>query len=240
MNHPDRNIQRKAKKAFMKLVKLVVVLIILFILSALFLPVGFPEAPELASKDMAQKQYELLSKLIKSGEGIKTYTLSPADATYIANQLAEPEAAPPADGSQPPAAAPAPGAEGDAEAEKAEAPPEPGKFTFWLDDKENVTIAFSKTYYKVIPCRIEFSGKFELKTPEKTDSESANTAPQEPVLEYKISGMRFGHVPIPSFLYSQFSEMFKAMAYNKKIERCISMVTDVKIRNKDEAFIVFK
>jgi type II secretory pathway pseudopilin PulG len=235
MNHPDRKLQNDVKNILKRLVKLIVVLAILTLLGAIVLPVGFKTEKKMSQRelDVATKNYELMEKRIKEGDGFNGFVMPPPEAGYIATQMITPALKEKSTEEE---------TETETETEtdaESETPVDPGKITCTIFNDE-LTIIYTKKYYKVLQCRIEITGKFhqekiEAETEEEDDKKKkSNRKKEEPEteLQYTMTGARLGHIPMPKLLFPHMLELFRTIVFNKKIERAISLVEDVKVDSK--------
>ncbi len=233
-NHPDRQLQNGIKDVFKRLMKLVAILVLLALIGAIVLPVGFKKAATLDESeiDVTDNNYELMAKRIKEGDGAREFTMTPEQAGYIATKFITP--APPEENDEENAPA-------ETEATTETSDENPGRITC-KTDKEELTIVYTKKYYKVLQCRIEITGKFTNEVPEaaeaddesadKSDSKKAKdteTEPPEPEFKYTITKARIGHIPMPKILFPHVMELFRTMVFTREIERGVSLVENVEI-----------
>ncbi|MCF6175054.1 MAG: hypothetical protein L3J71_04765 [Victivallaceae bacterium] len=232
MNHPDRKIQNGMKDIFKRLMKLILVLAILALIGAIVLPIGFKADPDLWKNELktANKTYELMAKRIADGDGFNNFVMTPSEAGYIATKFITP--LPPEEDDK----------KDQAETEdevKDDTPVDPGKITC-ATNKDELTIVYAKTYYKVLQCRIEITGKFiheEIEPVEEDDTvkKKKRGKQKKPETEFKyiMTGARIGHIPMPKLLFPHMLELFKSMVFDRKITRSISLVEDLKVDSND-------
>lgn len=211
-----------------RLVKLIFVLALLALIGAIVLPIGFKPEPSMSKHELeaAEKNFVLMTKRIKEGIGFNTFTMQLPEAGYIATKMIAP---------------PAPKQAQDAEKKPepidekkpVEKPEDPGKLAC-TTNKDELTIIYSKRYYKLLQCRIELTGKFQQQKLEATEDQTKYKNKTAPTTElvYTMTGARIGHVPMPKLLFPHVLELFKTMVFNRKIERIISLIEDVKVAPK--------
>jgi hypothetical protein len=237
MNHPDRKLHNEAKGFIKRLIKLIVILAILALIGAIILPIGFKTSPKLKKRylEIAEKNYELMEKRIANGDGFNKFKLSPPEAGYIATKIITPAPVTPKEDE----------ADTEEAAKKPEEPIDPGTLSCFINDDE-ITIVYTKKYYKVTQCRIEITGKFSQLEIEEDDPDAEAgkkkykaTKDPETELTYTMTGARLGHILMPKLLFPHMLELFRSMVFDRKIERIISLVEDVKV-DKNDVTISFK
>jgi len=90
-------------------------------------------------------------------------------------------------------------------------------------DRDACVILSGKMMY-YIPYRLELIGELKDSEPDK----NGDTKP-----EFELKAVKFGHVPLPSFLKNQGLELFKLMTSDKKLKAYAGRIKSIKVEAED-------